>query len=110
MGRKNFVAALDVKLAEISGRKPGRQPKRDDAARGGAGDEIKVSGNRVPAQVSFLQSRQDSGGKDPADAAAINGQDAKVPIFIPMEWNAACSARSGGSGFGARVIGHASFR
>ena len=40
-------------------------------------------------RASPLKSRQDRGGKDPADAASINRKDAKTPIFRPSLWNAA---------------------
>jgi hypothetical protein len=43
--RENLVAALNVELAKISGGESGGQAKGDDAAGGGAGDEVKIVRN-----------------------------------------------------------------
>ena len=87
LGGKISLPRLTYEVSKLTGWKAGREPKRDDAAGGGANDEIKVFGNGAASQEALFQRGQHSGWEDATDAAAINGKDAKVPICRPIHRN-----------------------
>ena len=96
-GGKDLAPAPEVEVGEVRAAKSSAKSQSDDAAGGRAGDQIEVRRHGSASQVALFQSRQDSGRVYPADAAAINGQDAEVPILRPREWNAAALERPAGS-------------
>lgn len=104
---EDLAAALDVEIAQLCGGEAGPDAKGKNAAGGGAGDEVEMSRNRRATEIALLQSRQESGRIDAADAAAINGQDAEVAVLGPVKRRAALLEGPGGSSERGLFVRHA---
>ncbi len=85
---KNLTSPVAVKVAELAGGKAGAETERENAPGGRADDKIEAGSDGPASQEAMFQRGQHIGREEATDAAAINGKDAKVPIFRPTEWNA----------------------
>lgn len=78
---KDMAAALPGEITQLPDIEASAEAERKGAARGRSDDQVEAIRDGLPIGESLLQPRQDRGGKDPSDAAAIIRKDAKVPVL-----------------------------
>src|SRR5262249_9394831 len=107
--RKDLGAAVHVEIADLAGGFSGAESESDDAAGRGAADEIEMLDHGSAAATSF-QVGKDGSRENPADAAAIDREDAKVPVRREAVRNGARGDGAGGSGKDGSGVGHSDLR
>ena len=75
--RKDFRALVDIDLVDGVGGQTEAQRQRDDAASRCAGDHVEVTPRGNAASYLLFNPRQERGGQDALDAAAVDRKDAE---------------------------------
>ena len=97
---------MHVEVADFAGRLSGAEPQGEDSAGRRPGDEIEMTDDGVAGAEGGFQIGKHGGRENSADAAAIDREDAKVPVRRPTLRNAADRDAAGGAGQDGLVVGH----
>lgn len=84
-GSEYLGTAARIEFEQTSRRESGAKSESYDAARRSARDQVEVTRDRCSVKISPLESLQNGGGEDAANAPAVDGKDAEGPVLGPRQ-------------------------
>ena len=94
--REDLASLLNIDVTKCGCGMPSRQAERENAAGRSTRNNVEVRGHRTAMKEATLKAGEECGRENSADAAAVNGENAKRPTCRPRKRDA--SSLQGASG------------